>query len=191
MWFAAPWTQRSLRCAQVKFIPIEAAVLFADVAGFTPLSERLALLGPLGAEELAEVLNNTFAALMAHIEAHGGIVARSAVTPLTAFFLRPPDSPPRQMATRALTCAQAMQRALAARQVAGQESGLSIKIGAAYGPAALLTVGDRTHGLEHLLAGAALDSGGGRRAPRPRGRSRGAFDDARLGRSPGDRRSAR
>jgi class 3 adenylate cyclase len=55
---------------------VEAAVLFADVAGFTPISERLALIGPLGTEELTRILNQTFATLIAQVVAHGGSVAR-------------------------------------------------------------------------------------------------------------------
>lgn len=145
-----------------ELIPVEAAVLFADVAGFTPLSESMALLGPLGAEELTRMLNDTFSALTVEVAAHGGSVARFSGDALTAFFIRPPDAPPNQTVTRALACAQAMQRVMAARGtmplVAGAPSFLlSIKIGAAYGPAALMTVGDVEHGLEHVLAGAAMD----------------------------------
>jgi class 3 adenylate cyclase len=35
-----------------------AAVLFADISGFTPLTERLAQQGPAGAEKLTLELNN-------------------------------------------------------------------------------------------------------------------------------------
>jgi predicted ATPase/class 3 adenylate cyclase len=142
-------------------IPVKAAVLFADVAGFTPMSERLALLGPLGTEELARILNETFTALIVQIGEHGGIVARFSGDALTAFFLCSPDLPPSETVTRALACAQAMQRAMIAQmshvQAGGQTFDLSIKIGAGYGPAALLAVGDGAHGMEHVLAGAALD----------------------------------
>ena len=145
-----------------EFIPVEAVVLFADVAGFTTLSERMALLGPLGAEELMRMLNETFSALIVEVAAHGGNVARFSGDALTAYFIRPPDAPPGETVTCALACAQAMQRAMAALQAKlaeadGQSFPLSIKIGAAYGPAALMTVGDVEHGLEHVLAGAAMD----------------------------------
>jgi hypothetical protein len=49
-----------------------AAVLFADISGFTPLAERLARRGPGGAEELSALLNAYFAELMALIAEHGG-----------------------------------------------------------------------------------------------------------------------
>ncbi len=84
-----------------EFIPIEAVVLFADVAGFTPLSERMTLLGPLGAEELTRMLNDTFSALIVHVVEHGGHVARFSGDALTAFFIRPPQAPPVETVLRA------------------------------------------------------------------------------------------
>ena len=44
-----------------------AAVLFADISGFTPLAERLARRGPTGAEALSNLLNAYFAELMSLI----------------------------------------------------------------------------------------------------------------------------
>ena len=41
-----------------------AAVLFADISGFTALTERLALTGPGGVEELTELLNGCFGELL-------------------------------------------------------------------------------------------------------------------------------
>ncbi|MFQ5614200.1 MAG: hypothetical protein ACE5H9_18920, partial [Anaerolineae bacterium] len=46
-----------------------AAVLFADVSGFTPLTEALAQKGPEGAEELTRLLNGYFSRMIALIEA--------------------------------------------------------------------------------------------------------------------------
>jgi adenylate cyclase len=143
-----------------EIIPIEAAVLFADVAGFTPLSERMSLLGPLGAESLALMLNETFATLIAQIELQGGMVARFGGDALTAFFARTSALTAQETVTRALACAQAMQHAMATLayiEVSDQVFRLSIKIGAAYGPAALLVVGDVARGLERVLAGPAVD----------------------------------
>jgi class 3 adenylate cyclase len=50
-----------------------AAVLFADVSGFTPLADRLAQRGPAG-EELSGLLNAYFGQLIALIAAHAGEV---------------------------------------------------------------------------------------------------------------------
>jgi hypothetical protein len=51
-----------------------AAVLFADISGFTALTERLAGTGPNGVEELTELLNDCFGEL---VELSERTVARS------------------------------------------------------------------------------------------------------------------
>jgi class 3 adenylate cyclase len=50
-----------------------AAVLFADISGFTPLADRLARRGPAG-EKLSGLLNAYFGQLIALIAAHAGEV---------------------------------------------------------------------------------------------------------------------
>ena len=40
--------------------PLRAALLFADISGFTALAERLAQCGPAGVEELSRLLNTSF-----------------------------------------------------------------------------------------------------------------------------------
>jgi class 3 adenylate cyclase len=49
-----------------------AAVLFADISGFTPLTEALAQRGAEGPEEMTRLLNAYFSRLIAAIEAEGG-----------------------------------------------------------------------------------------------------------------------
>ena len=39
---------------------VDGTLVFADVSGFTPLTERLARQGKVGAEELTDVLNEVF-----------------------------------------------------------------------------------------------------------------------------------
>ena len=51
---------------------VEGTVAFVDISGFTAMSERLSTLGKAGAEEITEVLNATFAALLAVAYAQGG-----------------------------------------------------------------------------------------------------------------------
>ena len=43
---------------------LDGSVLFADVSGFTKLSEHLATLGKAGAEELTRILNQSFTDLL-------------------------------------------------------------------------------------------------------------------------------
>ena len=63
-----------------------AAVLFADISGFTALTERLAQQGPAGAEELTHLLNTYFDRLINLITAHGGDVVKFAGDALIALW---------------------------------------------------------------------------------------------------------
>ena len=49
-------------------------MLSADISGFTALSERLATKGRAGAEELTDLINSCFTALIGAAERHGGEV---------------------------------------------------------------------------------------------------------------------
>lgn len=55
-----------------------AAVLFADISGFTRLTERLAERGPVGVETLARLLNEYFGQLIDIIHEYGGDVVKFA-----------------------------------------------------------------------------------------------------------------
>src|SRR6188768_3164501 len=55
-----------------------AVVLFADIAGFTPLAERLAQRGPEGTEALSALLNSFFEQLVHCVHSHGGVVVKFA-----------------------------------------------------------------------------------------------------------------
>jgi class 3 adenylate cyclase/tetratricopeptide (TPR) repeat protein len=51
---------------------LDGTVAFVDVSGFTAMSERLSRLGKPGAEEVTDVMNATFAALLEVAYRHGG-----------------------------------------------------------------------------------------------------------------------
>jgi class 3 adenylate cyclase/tetratricopeptide (TPR) repeat protein len=51
---------------------VDGTLVFADISGFTPLTERLAREGKVGAEKLTDVLNEVFANLMSVAGALGG-----------------------------------------------------------------------------------------------------------------------
>src|SRR6478672_11086663 len=51
---------------------VDGTLAFIDISGFTAMSERLSRLGRAGAEEVTEVMNATFAALLAVAYAQGG-----------------------------------------------------------------------------------------------------------------------
>jgi class 3 adenylate cyclase len=62
------------------------AVLFADISGFTSLTERLAEKGAVGAEELTAALNRYFGQLIDIIDDFGGDVLKFAGDALLATF---------------------------------------------------------------------------------------------------------
>src|SRR3954464_6260740 len=106
-------------------------VLFADISGFTPLTEALVrTLGPRrGAEELAHQLNNVYDALIAEVDRYGGSVIGFGGDAITCWFddvgdggwgvggggapPSPIPHPPSPTSLRATACALMMQRAMA------------------------------------------------------------------------------
>src|SRR5215213_4783048 len=57
---------------------LQAAILFADISGFTILTERMVERGPTGVETLAHVLNEYFGQLIDIIHEYGGDVVKFA-----------------------------------------------------------------------------------------------------------------
>ena len=55
-----------------------AAVLFADVSGFTPLTAKYAQQGPVGAEILVRELSRYFGQLVDVITSYGGDIVKFA-----------------------------------------------------------------------------------------------------------------
>lgn len=147
---------------------LQAATLFADISGFTAMSEELASDGPRGAEELNRVLLTTFTAMIGVIHEMGGAVAHFHGDAMSVYFpLRQPLDEPAEVAQRALVCAQLMQQLMRSsfnRAVTNRPPGknpifpLTIKIGAAYGACQEMVVGDPDDCLEFVLWGTAVDA---------------------------------
>ncbi|MCB0112744.1 MAG: tetratricopeptide repeat protein [Caldilineaceae bacterium] len=83
-------TDRRLAMSRNEPVPAEAvgAVLFADISGFTPLTEALAhAYGPLrGADELTRHLNDVYGALIERVHAYGGSVIGFSGDAITCWF---------------------------------------------------------------------------------------------------------
>lgn len=58
-----------------------ACVMFADISGFTPLTEKMASLGAEGVEKLTAALNRYFDTLIGTIQRHGGDVIKVGLFP--------------------------------------------------------------------------------------------------------------
>jgi predicted ATPase/class 3 adenylate cyclase len=139
-----------------------AATLFADMSGFTQMTETLAAEGPRGVEELNRALLITFTALINAIHGAGGSVAHFHGDAMLVYFV---DEDARA-AHRALGCAEFMQRLMTtsfATISSPRSDGvistfpLSIKIGVGYGRCLQTIVGDPQTALEFVLGGDAVD----------------------------------
>lgn len=66
---------------------LHAALLFADVSGFTRMSESLAQLGKEGAEELTRILNTYFTTMIDLVRSYGGQVIKFGGDAITCAFM--------------------------------------------------------------------------------------------------------
>jgi class 3 adenylate cyclase len=132
-----------------------AAVLFADVSGFTPLTEALALKGSEGPEELTRLLNGYFSRMIALIEAEGGEVVKFSGDAVTVVF--PAAQEDLSIATRrARQAAEAMQVAMSEFSTLETSAGpmaLGMKIGIGAGETLAAQVGGAFGRWEYVIAG--------------------------------------
>src|ERR1700760_1585693 len=68
-----------------------AAILFADISGFTDLSERLSQKGPAGTEELSSIINACFGSMLGPVGRSGGDVLMMAGDALVVAWEALPD----------------------------------------------------------------------------------------------------
>ena len=142
------------------------AVLFADIAGFTPLTATLAseLGKQRGAEELTRQLNRVLAELIGRVHAHQGSVINFSGDSITCWFDDAPpvnQAEPPSGARRATACAFAMQRAMeqfrVVRTPANTQVSLVLKVAVAAGAVRRFLVGQPETRLVEVLAGRLLD----------------------------------
>jgi class 3 adenylate cyclase/tetratricopeptide (TPR) repeat protein len=65
---------------------VDGSMVFVDISGFTKMSERLARRGKVGAEEVTDVIGNTFGTLLAEAYAFGGSLVKFGGDALLLFF---------------------------------------------------------------------------------------------------------
>jgi class 3 adenylate cyclase/tetratricopeptide (TPR) repeat protein len=143
----------------------EGTALFADISGFTPLTDTLAReLGQrYGAEELTRYLNTVYDALITVINLYGGSVVGFSGDAVTCWFEQAQHAEVAQAelehaaALRAVACGLALQQAM--HQVAeirtpgGQTITLALKVAIASGSVRRLLVGSPAHQRLDVLAG--------------------------------------
>ena len=135
---------------------VHGAALFADISGFTPLTEALVAEygAQRGAEELSAVLDRLFEAVLGHLHARDGSVVYFSGDAVTCWL----DGDDGTLATG---CALAMQQEMITAGVITLPSGtaarLAMKVAVAVGPARRFVVGDHLVQLIDVLAGSLMD----------------------------------
>ncbi len=133
------------------------SLLFADLSGFTALSERLSVLGKQGSEEVSAVVNQLFDALVAEVSAHQGMLLKFGGDALTAFF--DADMLGEQHAAAATQAALAMQQRMQGFAAVATRAGtfrLGLRVGVHSGRVFGAEVGDREH-IELVVTGAEVN----------------------------------
>ncbi|RLT41525.1 MAG: hypothetical protein DWI57_06865, partial [Chloroflexi bacterium] len=136
------------------------AALFADISGFTPLTEALALAyGPRrGADELTRRLNEVYSAIIAPVHGFGGAVIGFSGDAISCWFDDGYGAPAGLL--RACAAALAIQQAVTAfarLDYPGGHLSLAIKTVVTAGPIQRHRVGDPNSRLIDVLAGGLLE----------------------------------
>lgn len=143
------------------------AVLFADIAGFTDLSERLAGKLPFGLEELTEALNAFFRPLIDIIIRNGGDVIKMAGDAVVVEWEARPADALGETVMRAVRCAREIQWRCGG-STAERGAGMSLSIGIGAGESRFLYVGGKMNRWELLPLGEPFfQMGAARDAARP------------------------
>ncbi len=134
---------------------VDGSGLFADISGFTPLTEALAstLGAKRGAEALVDNLNRILEALIGDLHRFGGEVIYFSGDAITC-WIDDDDG------AAAVSCALQMQRTMAEIghvEVGGEDVVLSLKVAVATGSARRFVVGDPELQLIEVLAGSLID----------------------------------
>jgi class 3 adenylate cyclase/tetratricopeptide (TPR) repeat protein len=131
----------------------DGSLLFADLSGFTALSEQLSVLGRQGSEEVSAVVNALFSALVAEIQAQYGVLLKFGGDALTAFF--DAETLGSAHATAAVSAAIAMQQRMREFVDLPTRAGtftLRLRVGVHSGRVFAAEVGDASH-LELVVTG--------------------------------------
>jgi class 3 adenylate cyclase/predicted ATPase len=87
---------------------MDGTLLFADISGFTAMSEQLSRMGREGAEEINTIVNRYFATMLSILREHQGQLVEFGGDALLGLFLEP------ESATRGVQAAQSMRAAMGA-----------------------------------------------------------------------------
>ena len=132
-----------------------AATLMADIAGFTALTNKLAVEGAVGSETLTAIINDYFSKLVSVVAAYGGEVIAFAGDALVAIWVAGDEQGLREAAFAAAACAASIRTDLD-NYDAGDGNRLSLRQGLGAGPLFGVHVGGVADKWFYVLAGEAM-----------------------------------
>ncbi len=142
---------------------METVVLFADISGFTNISEACAKLGIRGNEELAFCINRYMEGMVKNLGKYGGDIIKFVGDAMIVMWPRrkynPDDIEEDDKITvirKAIQCAFDIQKELNNKKIMANVTNLSVKIGISFGKCALLYVGGVFERSEFFTVGTAL-----------------------------------
>lgn len=133
---------------------VHGTLLFADISGFTAMSERLSRVGREGAEEITGIVNRYFGLMLNILREHAGQLIKFGGDALLGLFLDP-DS-----VTRAAQAAHVMQLAMGTFTQTQTSQGtfpLRMKVALHHGRFFAVQLGT-AHGMEQTLLGAEVSA---------------------------------
>jgi class 3 adenylate cyclase len=136
-----------------------AAVLFADISGFTALAERLAASGAVGAEDLTRLLNAYLGRLVEIVAASGGDVLKFAGDAVLSLWQAEDDASLADAVVAACECALEVQARLG-DYAADDGTRLSLKLAVGAGKIGTATLGGVRDRWEFLVAGPPIEQVG-------------------------------
>ncbi len=136
---------------------IQAAVLMADISGFTSLSEKLKGMGRQGSEEVTKVVNSYFAPFLSIIFKYGGDLINFSGDAMNVIFTADRDASPKEI--RALAAVQEMHQIIESFGEIHTLVGvfhLGLHVGLHCGEIILLELGDGSIGHKLAMLGPVL-----------------------------------
>ncbi len=133
---------------------LEGTLLFADISGFTAMSEKLSRTGREGAEEITAVVNRYLDVMITHLHAHGGQLMKFGGDALLGLFREPYSA---ASATRAALGMQAGMAEFAETRTSQGVFPLRMKVGLHRGRFFAAQLGD-AQALEYALFGADVNA---------------------------------
>ncbi len=129
---------------------VHGTLLFADISGFTAMSEKLSRIGHEGAEEITAIVNRYFGTMLSILRDHAGQLVKFGGDALLGLFIEPDST------TRAVQAAHRMQEAMVGFAQTSTSQGvfaLQMKVGIHRGRFFAAQLGT-SEGMEYALFGA-------------------------------------